>query len=70
MINIGKKMHCPSACTAGTLSANIASTSPSPMNAKDTTVNATQRSNGCAGSGMPKIKASPSCKAPALKIIT
>ena len=34
------------------------------------TVNATQRSNGCAGSGMPKLKANPSCKAPALKIIT
>ena len=48
MINIGRKMHCPSACTAGTLSAIMAITRPRPMKANETNVNTTNRSKGCA----------------------
>ena len=64
MISMGRKMHCPSACTAGTLSAIVAITSPSPMNANETKVNATQRSSGCAGSGMPSASASDELQQP------
>ena len=53
MISIGRKMHWPSACTAGTLSAIVAMTRPRPRNANDTHVKATNRSNGCRGAGMP-----------------
>ncbi len=60
MMSIGRKMHCPSACTAGTVSAIIAMTRPSPIKANATSVNATKRSTGCFGSGMPRPMASAS----------
>ena len=61
MISIGRKMHCPSACTAGTVFANIAMTIPRPRKAIATAVNASHSSTGCLGSGMPSAMASANC---------
>ena len=70
MMSIGRKIHCPNACTAGTLSAIIAMTSPSPMKANDTAVNATNKSTGYAGIVIPTASATPSCSSPADSKIT
>ncbi len=57
MISMGRKMHWPSACTAGTLSTSMAITSPMAMKAMAVTVKASRKASGCAGSGMPRGKA-------------
>ena len=69
IISMGRKMHCPSACTAGTVSASAAITRPSPINAKATNENAIHKSNECAGSVIPTASATPSCSKPALNTI-
>ena len=40
MMSMGRNTHWPSACTAGTLFADIARTNPTPMKANATKVNA------------------------------